>query len=99
VQAASAAKPQDAHFFFASFATERAMREVTRAAVFFVSTPLLAARASAYSASATSGWAFVPSPDETAPRAFFTAVRRELFTARLRSVRTMRWRLRFSAEG
>ena len=34
-----------------------------------------------------------------ATRTRFTKVRTELLTARLRAVRVMRWRLRFSADG
>jgi hypothetical protein len=60
--------------------------------------PLLAARARAWLAAFTGPSAFVVSPLDSAVRAFFTAVRTALFTARFRVVRSMRCRLRFSAE-
>jgi len=75
------------------------MRDVVREAERLCTTPLLAAFASAFDAAATGALAAVRSPAAIAARAFLTAVRSELRTAWLRSARTRRWRLRFSADG
>src|SRR5689334_22622973 len=74
------------------------MRAVTREAERAGITPLLAARARALLASFTGAAAALASPPWIALRAFLTAVRTALLTARLRVVRAIRCRLRLSAE-
>ena len=75
------------------------MREVVRDALRVCTTPLLTALASAFEAAATGAFAASTLPAAIAARAFFTAVRSELRTAWLRSARTRRCRLRYSADG
>src|SRR5579884_2803798 len=74
-------------------------RETVRETVFAGSTPLLDARSSATVAAFSASVAAFLSFAATAARTFFTCVRTALSTERLRRVRLIRWRLRFSADG
>jgi hypothetical protein len=74
-------------------------RATVREAAFTWKTPLLDARSSADVASLRAFVAPALSFAAMAARTRFTRVRTELVTARLRTVRVMRWRFRFSADG
>src|SRR5215471_4241544 len=84
---------------YPSLCTWAARRDTVREAVFAGTTPLLDARSSATVAAFRASVAAFLSFAATAARTFFTCVRTALFTARLRRVRLIRWRLRFSADG